>query len=161
MTLFDVGIGLVDGMLLEPLDFVGDVPSRLPQVLQLVALLPGSPDTFDGVPPIEVEMPRHLDALDVMTASIAAMRPLGVVGRMIYEVMGRDSIALNKFFSGHVSAPKPASLALGMRSTGVGHAVLSVVNNITPITFYLHRKPPNRNRAIFFSNFFCSTILIG
>jgi hypothetical protein len=50
--------------ILHPLDFSVDIPSSLLQVLDLAVFFSGSPDVFDGVATVEVEMLGDLDALD-------------------------------------------------------------------------------------------------
>ena len=50
--------------ILHPLDFSVDIPSGLLQVLDLAVFFSGSPDVFDRVATIEIEMLGDPDALD-------------------------------------------------------------------------------------------------
>ena len=66
-------------ILVYPVDFAANIPSRFAQVLQCFAFEPGAPQVFNGVADTEVKVFCNLDALN-------QGRMTGVVRRMVYWV---------------------------------------------------------------------------
>lgn len=59
-----------------------EIPTRLFQILNLIAFVAGPPDVFDGVTPAEIHVLGHLNTLN-------AARVRRVVGRVIDQINGQ------------------------------------------------------------------------